>query len=271
MANPQKENGYTGIAHEILERLALPGINGSEYRILMVIFRKTYGFHKKSDKIALSQFEQATEMKRPNIVIALKSLLCKSIIVKEKNLYSINKNWESWVVCKRITNKKVMQLHNASSMQKHNLPSMQLHTYKRYITKDNNTKDNNATPEVVAPVIPDKKPLNKEPKPPKKDPKDDTSPLSLEEYVVKMRESPQRHIQIIGEYADQIKPKFTTRGQWHVFTVRSLRAARQLSPFSDEQLENAYNKIEANMKSTNNPRGYITKWTLETLLDYMHE
>lgn len=105
----------------------------------------------------------------------------------------------------------------------------------------------------------------------KKNPKDDTTPLNLDDYISKMRSSPQRHIQIIGEYADQIRPKFTTRGQWSVFTSRNLRAAKELSPFSDKQISDAFKKVEKNIKSEKNPKGYITKWGLETLIKFIHE
>lgn len=108
------------------------------------------------------------------------------------------------------------------------------------------------------------------PKEPKKE-KDDNSPLSLEEFVKSMLESPQRHIKIIGDYADQIKPKFSTKAQWKVFISRNVRAARQLEPFTDEQIAHAFEKISENLKTEKNPKGYITKWTLETLLDYIHE
>ena len=49
MASPQKENGYTPIAHEILEALAKQLLSPDEWRILMIIFRKTYGWDKKED------------------------------------------------------------------------------------------------------------------------------------------------------------------------------------------------------------------------------
>lgn len=108
-------------------------------------------------------------------------------------------------------------------------------------------------------------------KPKRINPKDDTTPMNCDEYVEWMKKSPNRHMRILADYADQIKPDFTTKGQWHVFTTRFTRAARDLSPFTDDQIERAFERIERNMKNERNPKGYITKWTLETLLDYMHE
>lgn len=102
MASPQKENGFTPIANEILEHLSWPGINGSEYRIIILIIRKTYGFNKKEDKISFSQFQKYTLMNRSNAIRTIQSLVAKRILVKTNNVYKFNKNWEEWVVAKRI-------------------------------------------------------------------------------------------------------------------------------------------------------------------------
>lgn len=109
--------------------------------------------------------------------------------------------------------------------------------------------------------------------PPKssKNPIDDQTPYTLEEFIKSMGESTNRHMQIIGDYADQLKPAYTTKGQWHVFIQRNVRSARLLSPYTDDQIAEAFNQIEQNIKSDKNPKGYITKWTLETLLDFMHK
>lgn len=137
MANPQKENGYTPIANEIMDKLAKSPIRSEVRRVIDFILRKTYGFNKKYDTIALSQFEAGTEMKRPNICKALKEALCKRIIIKTENGYVFNKNVDEWVVCKRII---VMQTHNLGSMQTHNrVVCKRIHT-KANITKTNITK-----------------------------------------------------------------------------------------------------------------------------------
>ena len=126
MASPQLKNGFTEIANEIIEHLILPGTNGQELKLILFTIRKTYGFHKKQDKISLSQFQKALQVKRANICRIIKSLVAKRLLLKEKNLYKFNKNWEQWIVAKR--------LH---SSQKDNLGSSQLATHKRKRTKEN--------------------------------------------------------------------------------------------------------------------------------------
>lgn len=125
VASPQKENGYTSISNEIIEHLVLPGINGSEFRVLLFILRKSYGFQKKGDVISLTQFQKNTLLNRANVVRTIKSLVAKRLLLREKSAYKFNKNWEQWVVAKR-----------QGSSQKDNLGSSQLATYKRNITKE---------------------------------------------------------------------------------------------------------------------------------------
>ena len=144
MASPQKENGFTAIAHELLERFSMPGMNGSELRVVLFITRKTYGYQKKSDRISLTQFQKATDMNRSQAVSTIKSLLEKKIILKENGVYKLNKNYDEWVVCKRIPS---TQKHTTASMQKHTKSSMQKHTHKRQ--KDNITKDNTSKTAVL--------------------------------------------------------------------------------------------------------------------------
>lgn len=141
MASPQTENGFTRIANEILEHLTFPGINGSEYRIAIFVIRKTYGFGKKKDRISLTQFQKGTYMNRPQAVRTIKSLVSKRILLKEKGVYVFNKNWEEWVVFKRIPS---IQIDTTASIQTDTKGSIQKDTHKRK-TKETITKERNTT------------------------------------------------------------------------------------------------------------------------------
>jgi phage replication O-like protein O len=56
----QLEDGYTRIANDLLDRMALCKFSSREYKILLSVIRKTYGFGKKSDQLALSQLCKLT-------------------------------------------------------------------------------------------------------------------------------------------------------------------------------------------------------------------
>ena len=116
-------------------------------------------------------------------------------------------------------------------------------------------------------IIPEKS----ERTPRKKKDYDDTTPFILEQFAESMEASPQRHIRIVGMYAATKELKYSTKGQWKVFTDRNLKAARRLSPYTDDQIGKAFTHIKENTKSPQNPKGYITRWTLETLEKYLEE
>jgi len=100
MANPQRENGHIDIANEIADHLAKIRIPGQEMQILWVIFRKTWGWHKKIDTISHTQFAKATGIERRHVARLLESLLKKELVTKNGDSYickyGIQKDWEKW-------------------------------------------------------------------------------------------------------------------------------------------------------------------------------
>ncbi len=90
---------------------------------------------------------------------------------------------------------------------------------------------------------------------------DDNEPMSLTMFVEYCNQSKQRHINIIGSYADVKKPEFTTKAQWKEFLKRNLRPARALVPFTDEQIQNAAIEIHG--------ADWIKRWTLETIEKFL--
>lgn len=100
MANPQKEDGFTPIANEILEQLARINLTSYQWRILLVLMRKTYGWNKREDSISLSQFCISTGIKRPHICRSLKELILKQIVTQLGNgyitKYMFQKDFDKW-------------------------------------------------------------------------------------------------------------------------------------------------------------------------------
>jgi phage replication O-like protein O len=164
MASPQTANGYTSIANEILEHLAMLDISGSGLRITLFVIRKTYGFHKKEDKISLSQICEATKLSRRMVIYVLQELEVKKILSitreragfkNEVNKVSFNKDHETWVVQNSapqvIINRNKAKVSSAKLRGSAKLGKgvvqnsvNSLHSFaptKETITKDNNTKD----------------------------------------------------------------------------------------------------------------------------------
>ena len=100
MARPQAENGHIDIAHEIAEAFARTSLTRTESRVLWAILRKTWGWHKKLDRISLSQFQAMTGDDKHNLHDALRSLTLRGIIVRggkgQRVEYGIQKDYEQW-------------------------------------------------------------------------------------------------------------------------------------------------------------------------------
>lgn len=136
--SPQVEDGYTRIANELLSALVRIRIPGEQMQCLLFIFRKTYGYNKKEDRIPLSQFEEATGINRPNICRALSSLSSIGIIIIKKDnkkisTYSINKKYGTW---KPLSKKIILSKKITTIIKKDN------ETLSKMIHSKDNTKDN---------------------------------------------------------------------------------------------------------------------------------
>jgi phage replication O-like protein O len=100
MSNPQVKDGFTSIAHELLEAITIYPFSKMQYKILMVIFRKTYGYGKQIDDIALSHYVKHTGMAKPHVSTTLISLEKLAVISKHPGVFgfnvSINKHYRKW-------------------------------------------------------------------------------------------------------------------------------------------------------------------------------
>lgn len=74
------EESFTKIPNELMEVLMSPALNSSHMGILVYIARKTYGYHKKSDQISLSQFQNKLKLGRKYVNLYLKDLRLVSLV-----------------------------------------------------------------------------------------------------------------------------------------------------------------------------------------------
>lgn len=256
---------FTRIANAIVNALARTKLNSEEGRVLFAIIGKTYGYQKAEDWVSNSQLEEITKIHRSHCSRTVTRLKNRNIVTKIGNKIKLNKYFFQWVdllpkqatVTKTGNKKKIpKQATNVARTGTEVLPKQ---AYTKETIKEKKETIINATN--VAGVI---KKITKA-----KKNYEDPKPVSLTEFIEKMRESPQRHMQILGEYADEIKPNYTTKGQWLRFIDRHVRSARALIGYTEDQIETAFERLKKNIKSEQNPKGYITKWTLATLEKYL--
>jgi len=103
----QLENGHTRIANDMEELLAKLKISNYESRFLWALFRKTYGFQKKEDRIALSQFSKMTNISSQHIARTKKKLLDKNIIFQHNGKIGIQTELSKWVLPNEVLPKQV--------------------------------------------------------------------------------------------------------------------------------------------------------------------
>lgn len=81
---------YTQIPNVLVDEY-MKTLNGSEYKIIIAIARKTFGWHKEYDRISYSQISEITGISsKETINKALKILLEKNYIIAIKNNQSIS-------------------------------------------------------------------------------------------------------------------------------------------------------------------------------------
>lgn len=139
MANPQVEDGYTTIANEIIEHLWKVNLSAYESRALWFLFRKTYGWSKKTDRITLSQFSKEIGLDRRLVHRALHSLSSKKMIVIYKDdsgnvSYGFQKDYDKW----QLSSKKMTVIDSDDALSS---KKMMVVSSKEIPTKETITKE----------------------------------------------------------------------------------------------------------------------------------
>ncbi|WP_281645533.1 replication protein [Parendozoicomonas sp. Alg238-R29] len=105
------ENGYTKLSDQLIDALARAEyrLSGREYAIVFAVIRKTYGFQKGADWIALSQFEELTGVLKRDCCTLINGLVKKKILLRKANGHdqklAINTAIEEWEKPKKTVRK----------------------------------------------------------------------------------------------------------------------------------------------------------------------
>ena len=135
------DDGYTRIANELLESIASADLTARQIKLLLAYVRKTYGFNKKSDRIADEQIAELTGLSRQNVNKAKKELISMNCLFMDGNKIGVNKEVSAWVFrkCLQVSN-FVSKLENQSVSSLETSKVSKLETHKRHSLKT--TKDN---------------------------------------------------------------------------------------------------------------------------------
>lgn len=140
------DDGYTRIANELLEAIASADLTARQLKTMLAYVRKTYGFNKKTDRIADEQIALITGLSRQNVNKAKKELISMNCLFMEDNQIGVNKEVSAWQFskCLQVSNlvskpetKKVSKLETVRVSKPE--------THKRHSLK---TKDNTNKPPI---------------------------------------------------------------------------------------------------------------------------
>jgi phage replication O-like protein O len=114
MASPQLENGYTPIANEILDKIACLPLNGTQFRIVTVVWRYTYGFSRKEHDLSEKFIANATDIHHKQIQREINTLIQYNLLFvvreatfKSSRVIAFNKDYDSWQVAKKLPGNKI--------------------------------------------------------------------------------------------------------------------------------------------------------------------
>ena len=92
------EGNFTQVPNDILEALARTHLSPNESKVVFLVIRKTYGWRKRTDWIALSQIAKYTGITRSNVCRYIKSLVQRNILVRLDNKHvGIQEDCTKWL------------------------------------------------------------------------------------------------------------------------------------------------------------------------------
>ena len=116
MASPQKEDGYTPIANELLDAIYRTNFTAAELKVLLFVMRFTYGFSRKEYGISLTFISNGVGVSKRYISSSVAKLIDDNILLLVKKhsdtqsrVIKINKDFDKW------KNRTTIQQMNYSS------------------------------------------------------------------------------------------------------------------------------------------------------------
>lgn len=129
------DDGYTRFANELLEAIASADLTARQLKVMLAYVRKTYGFNKKTDRIADEQIAQLTGLSRQNVNKAKKELISMNCLFMDGNQIGVNREVSAWQFS------KCLQVSNfVSKLETKNVSKLETHKRHSLKTKENINK-----------------------------------------------------------------------------------------------------------------------------------
>jgi phage replication O-like protein O len=150
MASPQTENGFTSIANELMEAMPQYKFNGTQFRILFVVLRYTYGFQRKSHELSLTFLANKTGIHKHQIKRELDILIQNNVLVEasaptfnKTRSICLNKNYEEWQISRQSANSLTVNEKDDHTVSENAYPTVSENAYQLKKVFKENTKESN--------------------------------------------------------------------------------------------------------------------------------
>ncbi|HHJ3127104.1 TPA: replication protein [Escherichia coli] len=137
------DDGYTRFANELLEAIASADLTARQLKVMLAYVRKTYGFNKKTDRIADEQIAQLTGLPRQNVNKAKKELISMNCLFMDGNKIGVNREVSAWQFskCLQVSNfVSKLETKNVSKLETLNVSKLETHKRHSLKTKENINK-----------------------------------------------------------------------------------------------------------------------------------
>lgn len=137
------DDGYTRFANELLEAIASADLTARQLKVILAYVRKTYGFNKKTDRIADEQIAQLTGLSRQNVNKAKKELISMNCLFMDGNQTGVNSEVSAWQFskCLQVSNfVSKLETKNVSKLETLNVSKLETHKRHSLKTKENINK-----------------------------------------------------------------------------------------------------------------------------------
>lgn len=94
----QLEDGYAKLSNILLEAYAGADITKRQFKVLLAILRKTYGWNKPMDRISDSQIAEIANLPVKRCNEAKLELVRMGLIKQQGGMFGPNKNIDEWCI-----------------------------------------------------------------------------------------------------------------------------------------------------------------------------
>ncbi|EHE8203462.1 TPA: replication protein [Escherichia coli] len=137
------DDGYTRFSNELLEAIASADLTARQLKVMLAYVRKTYGFNKKTDRIADEQIAQLTGLSRQNVNKAKKELISMNCLFMDGNQIGVNSEVSAWQFskCLQVSNfVSKLETKNVSKLETLNVSKLETHKRHSLKIKENINK-----------------------------------------------------------------------------------------------------------------------------------